>query len=203
MKGSYVDCNKKDILLQKYYPFLSITEEKGLCVSNWSLKYEKILERFYVWDLLKENLCYQKSKPTVLKSPIVTANCQDSEMINFLLNDSNFYFSHTKTDWYNCAHIFKRKIKEEKPYVPPKLKKCELWEKPWDYYENCCPVEEYNMLIFKKKIEKTNLFLEKKELKTETKEVMIPIDKPLSIEQTWLLENTIFSVFTIVKFFMR
>lgn len=52
------------------------------------------------------------------------------------------------------APLREKTLKESFSY--PDLKRCEPWQEPWFYYENCCPAPEYNFLMFKRAIEARN-----------------------------------------------
>lgn len=169
-------------------------------------------------NLKEDNLCFQRFFPEGNYQSLIDCNkISKNEYEHIVITKL------VKLPWtWKCVSEIEFKI--------PKLKKCDENEYSWPY--NCCPENEYDVYILQKYFDfkwiKNNLFLSKvldtdknfrqkifskikeyetkiqeKKLKTETKQVIIPIDKPLSIEQTWLLENAIFSVFTIVKFFMR
>ena len=52
--------------------------------------------------------------------------------------------------WDNlCMPVFREdpKDKEEVKIPKIKIKRCDVWEKPWKNYENCYPEPKYSVLI--------------------------------------------------------
>lgn len=158
------------------------------------------------------NLCQQESRPILIWASYESyrAPCEVFDLNELQKSDNFLYLKEYSKN--TCWPIYK-----EEKYIPPKLKKCKIWDINYDY-NICCPAKEYDTYLLKKYLEKkwiNNLEVLKKfynlpekqqfkilsEIaKQETlKEISIPVWQPLSTEQMWLLEATIFWTFVIVK----
>lgn len=120
-------------------------------------------------------------------------------------------------------------VKYEFPkYEKPKLKKCVTWQEPWLYYENCCPEDEYYLLIFlrekyvsweiktiqdlKNFIKQENEKFEKKSEilnqvhnynRTETQTPKTEINFSQKISQVWFFESIIFSTILLFAYLFK
>lgn len=181
----------------------------------------------------EDDLCNLKWKNIFLNEPVYKkCDLEQLEIIKEISPQKEFWeikwynFSRNNNWEYFCQKEINTKILK-----PLELKRCKEWEFPWAFYQNCCPSAEFDVYLVQKIFfkNKENIFefignlrnfseteqkniikwiIEKEKEKflklTETKkEVIIPVDKPLTVEQMWLLEATIYATFTIWKIIFR
>lgn len=154
------------------------------------------------------NLCYINYKPDTNK--IKKYDIIDCLKINDYNKENNFDLS-IKLDSKKCF------IKYKFPEKNSKLQKCELWENPWFFYENCCPEDEYYLLIFlrekyvsweiktiqdlKNFIKQESEIYEKTKTETQTPKTEINFQNP--IFQTWFFESIIFSTILLFAYLFK
>ena len=97
-----------------------------------------ILER-YKWDTYNLwNLCYQNYKPSIFDQSIYITECDTL---------AQFYWEKGDFNWYIKINDNLCFVKRENKFKKPELKRCEWPQDPWIYYENCCPFQEYDLLM--------------------------------------------------------
>lgn len=167
-----------------------------------------VLWQNYKWkDYNIWNMCYQNYKPEKKEiKEYDLVKCSEVDTYKEKANFDLFIDLNTET----C--LVKYKVPK---YKKPELKRCETWQKPWIYYENCCPAEEYDLFMeLKQKINnkelKTTLDLKNfikqenekfEKTKTEIQTPKTEVDFSQKIPQVWFFETIIFSFLLIISFF--
>jgi len=126
------------IILRENIKFKKWIFTKDDVILKDSLNPNLIIENYNWTTYNLWNLCYQNYKPSIFDYSINLTSCDT-----------------IKSYWERWDFTWFSQINEElcfphldsKKFKVPELKKCWYQEYSWVYYENCCPFQEYDLLM--------------------------------------------------------